>query len=38
MFKNVIVVSDGSGLVGGVNFDENHTNGYKMYRALLGSA
>jgi hypothetical protein len=36
--QNVIAVSGGSGLVGGVSFDENHTSDFKMCRALLGSA
>jgi hypothetical protein len=33
MPKNVIMLSDGTGQVGGMNFDENRTNIYKMYRA-----
>ena len=33
MSKNVLIFSDGTGQVGGVNFDEARTNIYKMYRA-----
>jgi uncharacterized protein (DUF2235 family) len=33
MPKNVIIFSDGTGQVGGINFDEDRTNIYKMYRA-----
>jgi len=33
MPKNVIIFSDGSGQVGGINFDEDRTNIYKMHRA-----
>jgi uncharacterized protein (DUF2235 family) len=33
MPKNVVIFSDGTGQVGGINFDEDRTNIYKMYRA-----
>lgn len=33
MPKNIIIFSDGTGQVGGVNFDEVRTNVYKLYRA-----
>ena len=33
MAKNVIIFSDGTGQVGGIKFDEDRTNIYKLYRA-----
>jgi len=33
MPKNVLIFSDGTGQAGGLRFDENRTNIYKMYRA-----
>jgi uncharacterized protein (DUF2235 family) len=33
MPKNVVIFSDGTGQVGGINFDEDRTNIYKLYRA-----
>ena len=33
MTKNIIVFSDGTGQRGGVTFDENRTNIYKLFRA-----
>jgi uncharacterized protein (DUF2235 family) len=33
MPKNIVIFSDGTGQVGGINFDEDRTNIYKMYRA-----
>ena len=33
MSKNIVVFSDGTGQRGGVTFDENRTNIYKLYRA-----
>lgn len=33
MAKNVIIFSDGTGQAGGLRFDENRTNIYKLYRA-----
>ena len=33
MSKNIVIFSDGTGQVGGVNFDEVRTNVYKLYRA-----
>jgi hypothetical protein len=33
MGKNVLIFSDGTGQVGGIAFDENRTNVYKLYRA-----
>ena len=33
MSKNVIIFSDGTSQVGGINFDEDRTNIYKLYRA-----
>jgi len=32
MSKNVIIFSDGTGQAGGLRFDENRTNIYKLYR------
>ena len=31
--KNIVIYSDGTGQVGGINFDEVRTNIYKLYRA-----
>jgi len=33
MPKNIVIFSDGTGQAGGVTFDENRTNIYKLYRA-----
>ena len=33
MGKNIVICSDGTGQRGGVNFDEERTNVYKLYRA-----
>ena len=33
MSKNVIIFSDGTGQSGGLRFDEDRTNIYKLYRA-----
>jgi uncharacterized protein (DUF2235 family) len=33
MGKNVLIFSDGTGQVGGIKFDEDRTNIYKLYRA-----
>ena len=33
MPKNVIIFSDGTGQAGGLRFDENRSNIYKLYRA-----
>jgi len=33
MAKNVVIFSDGTGQVGGIKFDEDRTNIYKLYRA-----
>ena len=33
MEKNVLIFSDGTGQVGGIKFDEDRTNIYKLYRA-----
>jgi hypothetical protein len=33
MPKNVLIFSDGTGQAGGVTFDENRTNIYKLFRA-----
>lgn len=33
MAKNILIYSDGTGQVGGVSFDENRSNIYKLYRA-----
>lgn len=33
MPKNVLIFSDGTGQVGGLRFDEERTNIYKLYRA-----
>jgi hypothetical protein len=33
MSKNILVFSDGTGMAGGITFDEDRTNIYKLYRA-----
>ena len=33
MAKNILIFSDGTGQSGGVTFDENRTNIYKLFRA-----
>jgi hypothetical protein len=33
MPKNIVILSDGTGQAGGINFDEARTNVYKLYRA-----
>ena len=33
MAKNILIFSDGTGQAGGIRFDENRTNIYKLYRA-----
>jgi hypothetical protein len=33
MPKNIVILSDGTGRAGGINFDEARTNVYKLYRA-----
>src|SRR5947208_7241956 len=33
MPKNIVIISDGTGQAGGINFDEARTNVYKLYRA-----
>jgi Uncharacterized alpha/beta hydrolase domain (DUF2235) len=33
MSKNILIFSDGTGQAGGVTFDENRTNIYKLFRA-----
>ena len=33
MAKNILIFSDGTGQVGGIKFDEDRTNIYKLYRA-----
>jgi hypothetical protein len=33
MGKNILIFSDGTGQSGGVTFDENRTNIYKLFRA-----
>jgi hypothetical protein len=33
MGKNILIFSDGTGQAGGVTFDENRTNIYKLFRA-----
>ena len=33
MAKNIVIFSDGTGQRGGITFDENRTNIYKLYRA-----
>ncbi len=33
MPKNILIFSDGTGMAGGITFDEDRTNVYKMYRA-----
>jgi uncharacterized protein (DUF2235 family) len=33
MSKNILIFSDGTGQAGGVSFDENRSNIYKLYRA-----
>lgn len=32
MAKNVLIFSDGTGMAGGITFDEDRTNIYKLYR------
>jgi hypothetical protein len=32
MPKNILIFSDGTGQAGGVNFDENRSNIYKLFR------
>jgi uncharacterized protein (DUF2235 family) len=31
--KNILIYSDGTGMAGGIRFDEDRTNIYKLYRA-----
>jgi Uncharacterized alpha/beta hydrolase domain (DUF2235) len=33
MAKNILIFSDGTGIAGGIMFDEDRTNIYKLYRA-----
>jgi uncharacterized protein (DUF2235 family) len=33
MAKNILIYSDGTGMAGGIRFDEDRTNIYKLYRA-----
>jgi Uncharacterized alpha/beta hydrolase domain (DUF2235) len=33
MAKNILIYSDGTGMAGGITFDEDRTNIYKLYRA-----
>jgi hypothetical protein len=33
MGKNILIFSDGTGMAGGITFDEDRTNIYKLYRA-----
>jgi uncharacterized protein (DUF2235 family) len=33
MAKNILIFSDGTGQAGGITFDEDRTNIYKLYRA-----
>ena len=33
MAKNIVILSDGTGQAGGINFDEARTNVCKLYRA-----
>src|SRR6185437_10251576 len=33
MPKNILIFSDGTGQAGGISFDENRSNIYKLYRA-----
>lgn len=33
MTKNILIFSDGTGQAGGIRFDEDRTNIYKLYRA-----
>jgi hypothetical protein len=33
MAKNILIFSDGTGMVGGITFDEDRSNIYKLYRA-----
>jgi Uncharacterized alpha/beta hydrolase domain (DUF2235) len=33
MSKNILIFSDGTGMAGGIKFDEDRTNIYKLYRA-----
>lgn len=33
MSRNIVIFSDGTGQVGGINFDEDRSNIYKLYRA-----
>jgi hypothetical protein len=33
MAKNILILSDGTGQAGGIKFDEDRTNIYKLYRA-----
>ena len=33
MAKNILIFSDGTGHAGGIKFDEDRTNVYKLYRA-----
>jgi hypothetical protein len=33
MAKNILIFSDGTGMAGGITFDEDRTNIYKLYRA-----
>jgi uncharacterized protein (DUF2235 family) len=33
MNKNIVILSDGTGQAGGINFDEDRSNIYKLYRA-----
>jgi hypothetical protein len=33
MARNILIFSDGTGQVGGYEFDEDRTNVYKLYRA-----
>jgi hypothetical protein len=33
MGRNIFIFSDGTGQVGGITFDEDRTNIYKLYRA-----
>ena len=33
MAKNILIYSDGTGMAGGIRFDEDRTNVYKLYRA-----
>src|SRR5262245_4018083 len=33
MAKNILIFSDGTGQAGGIKFDEDRTNIYKLYRA-----